>query len=245
MAQTPSGHLSRFELIRYADDRELVRSVAERWLGAVSGAKSSLRVALSGGRITRQLFAETASLAASQKISFGNVDFFWADERCVPPTDPESNFALAQKTLFEPLGIAETKIHRLRGELDPATATAEANLEIAKIVPANSSGLPELDVVFLGMGEDGHVASLFPGASSEVQENRSPFLFITDSPKPPPSRITLSYAAIAAAKEVWVIAAGAGKENAFRDSLSEKGNTPLARILRLRALTAIFTDIQL
>ena len=162
--------------------------------------------------------------------------------RTAKPT--KSNFALAKKTFFDPLEISERKIHRLRGELDPAAAMADANSEIRKIVPLNEAGQAVLDMVFLGMGEDGHVASLFPNASLETQESKSPYLFITDSPKPPPSRITLSYAAIAAAKEVWVIAAGAGKEKAFRDSLSENGTTPLAHVLRSRHQTKIFSDIR-
>ena len=247
MAQTPPGHLKRFELIAYADDQELARSVAGRWLDSLvqaSGTNSPRSVALSGGRITRQFFVEAANKAKTRKVSFDGVNFFWADERCVSPADPESNFALAREILFDPLDISESKIHRLRGELAPAAAASEANDVIKRILPLNAAGQPVLDLVFLGMGEDGHVASLFPNASIEVRQNNSPFLFISDSPKPPPNRVTLSYAALAAAKDVWVIAAGVGKEKAFHESLSENGTTPLARVLQSRVQTKIFTTIK-
>jgi 6-phosphogluconolactonase len=95
------------------------------------------------------------------------------------------------------------------------------------------------------MGEDGHVASLFPGAAPEVERARVPFLHITNSPKPPPQRLTLSYAALAAARAVWVLASGGGKEAALRESLSPTGTTPLANVIRSRSQTRIFTDIMI
>lgn len=93
------------------------------------------------------------------------------------------------------------------------------------------------------MGEDGHVASLFPSESEEAMSRGAVFRAVTAS-KPPPRRITLGYAALAAANEVWVMASGAGKEAALGESLEENGRTPLARLLRLRATTRIFSDIK-
>ncbi|MBI3879880.1 MAG: 6-phosphogluconolactonase [Verrucomicrobia bacterium] len=197
-------------------------------------------VALSGGRITKTFFGEI--VAQAKPAALAGVHFFWADERCVAPTNPDSNFALAQSALFTPLGIAGDFIHRLRGEADPAFAVAEADAELCRVAEMDSSGMPLLDLVFLGMGEDGHVASLFPGAAAEVEQGRGPFLHLTNSPKPPPNRLTLTYAALAAAREVWVLAAGAGKEAALRESLSAAGRTPLARVIRLRPRTKLFTD---
>ena len=100
-----------------------------------------------------------------------------------------------------------------------------------------------LDLIFLGMGEDGHVASLFPDAPPEILSCASPFLAIENSPKPPPRRITLSYAAIAAARQVWALVSGAGKQAALRESLRPGGQTPLARVLQSRSRTTIFCDI--
>jgi len=99
-----------------------------------------------------------------------------------------------------------------------------------------------LDLIFLGMGEDGHVASLFPGAPDEVVRSKSVYLAVVAS-KPPPRRITISYGTIAAAIQVWVLASGAGKEHALRESMSPNGRTPLARVFQMREKTTLFTDI--
>jgi len=108
--------------------------------------------------------------------------------------------------------------------------------------PQVVNGQPVLDLVILGMGEDGHVASLFPGETEEVIKSEAVYRAVT-AVKPPPRRITLGYAAIVAAREVWVIAAGAGKEGALKESFSPRGKTPLARVLGQRAQTRVLTDI--
>jgi 6-phosphogluconolactonase len=95
------------------------------------------------------------------------------------------------------------------------------------------------------MGEDGHVASLFPNASVEIVNSPKPFLVVENSPKPPLKRISMGYAIIAAAKRVWVLASGAGKEAALRESLGQNGHTPLAQVVRSRSHTKIFIDIRL
>lgn len=238
--------MSRSELIPFADNVALACAVAERWLELLSKhpAGSPFCVALSGGRIPKLFYAEIVRLAVARPQLFANVHFFWGDERCVPPTDTESNFALANENLFKPLGIGSTQIHRVRGELPPGEAVAEAAREITRVAPSDAEGQPGLDLVFLGMGEDGHVASLFPGESEEMMASRAVYRAVTAA-KPPPRRITLGYAALAAAKEVWVMASGVGKENALAESLSGKGSTPLARLLQLRRATRIFSDVKL
>lgn len=194
-------------------------------------------MALSGGRITLKFFAAVIELAKVQGVSLENVHFFWADERCVPPTDSESTFAAANEHFFQPLGIAPDKIHRIPGELPPAKAAELAATELARFCP-------HLDLIFLGMGEDGHVASLFPGEPEATRANPAVFRAVTNSPKPPPNRVTLGYRSIAAAKQVWVLASGKGKEAALAESLSATGKTPLARVLQSRAHSKVFTDIR-
>ena len=177
--------------------------------------------------------------------SWSNVHFFWADERCVPPDDADSNFADARKLLFEPLNICETRIHRIRGEDKPLVAAEKAALDILQNAPRTSTGQPALDLIFLGMGEDGHVASLFPDGPEELISDNAVFRTVTNSPKPPPNRITLSYAAICAARKVWVLVSGAGKEVALRESLKPEGKSPLARVLQSRTDSHILTDVRL
>jgi 6-phosphogluconolactonase len=236
-----------FELIPFPNATELARTVAARWLDELAkrGANQNrYAVALSGGRVARDFFQAVAQQSVARRVSFKDVHFFWGDERCVPPTDPESNYAAARDLLFEPLAMPPAQIHRLRGEAEETAALRQARDEIQAVCELDANGQPVLDLIFLGMGEDGHVASLFPGEPAEVIANPAIYRAVT-AVKPPPRRITLGYAAIAAARQVWVLASGQGKEQALRISLSPAGNTPLSRVLKSRSATAIFTDIAL
>jgi 6-phosphogluconolactonase len=236
--------VSRFELISLTSDVEVAQVAANAWLDSVdiSNQRSEPQfVALSGGRIAKHFFDAIAGRSKGRAISLAGVHFFWADERCVPPDHPESNFCLADKFLFQPLGISPNQIHRIRGEENPEKAASQATEEIRHRVPKDESNLTVLDFIFLGMGEDGHVASLFPNvpmAPSNAGEVYRPVV----APKPPPYRITLDYAPLRTAREVWVLASGVGKEEALQASMRENGGTPLARVLQFRLRTKIFTD---
>ena len=226
---------------------ELAGTVARNWLEQLRELKTAAvtyLVALSGGRIAKQFFSAVARQAKAERGLFDTVHFFWGDERCVPPDDPESNFGIARDLLFEPLGIAESRVHRIRGELNPEVAAAEVERELRGIARLNKEGQPVFDLVFLGMGEDGHVASLFPGEAAEVRASRAVYRSVVAT-KPPPHRITIGYACLAAAKEIWVVASGAGKEKALRDSLRRGETTPLGRVLGLKSDIRVFTDIRI
>src|ERR1700677_2573216 len=164
-----------FTLDSFSDDAVLAREAAGRWLAQLDArtkspkAKEAYCVALSGGRIARNFFSEIALQAGNRPELFNGVHFFWGDERCVPPTDPESNYAIARQLLFQPLKIADGQIHRLRGEENEALALREAMENITMWVkPDAGKGPPIFDMIFLGMGGDGHVAALFPGAPEKV-----------------------------------------------------------------------------
>lgn len=236
-----------FDKILFASADALAVAVAAAWLEEISTANRSAKahcIALSGGRITLKFFAAVIEQSKARNISLSNVQFFWADERCVPPDDKESSYAAAGEHFFRPLGIASDKIHRILGELPPERAAQLATEDIQKTVSCNTAGQPMLDIVFLGMGEDGHVASLFPDEPEAARLKPAIYRAISNSPKPPPNRVTLGYDAIAAAKSVWVLASGAGKEGVLRESLSPEGKTPLARVLKMCRRTKVFTDIQ-
>jgi len=233
------------ELLSFADDFSLAKAAALQWLNQLEHEfqpSSPYCVALSGGRIARRLFQSIAS-QANERSPVRNLHYFWSDERCVPPSDPESNFALAYELLLAPLTIPQVQIHRLRGE-DPPEAAASAGVAELRALASSAPGeQPILNLIFLGMGEDGHVASLFPGERDHVVNSPLVYRPVLAN-KPPPHRITLGYKAIAAARQVWVLASGPGKEMALQKSLSGEADTPLGRVVRLRKHTRIFTDVQ-
>ena len=238
--------MKHVELIRFTSDNELAYAVAEEWLNAIHAVNrsgDSHYAALSGGRIARKLFSAAGQANADRGL-LNSVHYFWADERCVPPNNAESNFRTANELLFAPLQIPDAQIHRIQGEEPQEYAAAEAEAEICRVAPLESDGQPVLDLIFLGMGEDGHVASLFPGEPESVMADPAAYRAVTAA-KSPPRRITMGYRAIAAARQVWVLASGPGKEAALGQSLISSGPTPLARVIRSRPLTRIFTDIQL
>lgn len=227
----------------FKDDAALARAAAADWLAVLRNHSGPYFAAFSGGGIAKPFFAAIAELAGTSGVSLQNVHFFWADERFVPPDDSESNFRVANENLFQPLRIAAGKIHRLKGELPPQAAVAEANAEISRILPKNPDGIPIFDLVFLGIGPDGHTASLMPNAKPEVLECREPYVHVDNSPKPPPDRISLTYPVLAAAKDVWTLVTGQGKSQAFSESLRPDGKTPFARVLQSRAQTCIYSDV--
>lgn len=232
------------ELIRFASDDEVASAVAKDWLELLSRVpadQSRITVALSGGRVAAKLFLQTAVSCNGNPSPFQRVHFFWGDERNVPPDSAESNFSSAFDLLLRPLGIPPAQIHRVPGELPHADAAAAMEHHIRQWWHRPQPQLPEFDLVLLGMGEDGHIASLFPGLDA-AGESPSHIYVATTGPKPPPQRISLSYPAIANAREVWVLATGQGKQEALRQSLNN-GGTPLAKLLRLRKQTRIYTDI--
>jgi len=236
--------MNPFDLITFPDPTALAEGVAADWLAltteAGQGAGFQL-VALSGGRIANGFLAAAATQAKALGVTFATTQFFWADERCVSPDDPESNYGLVRRHLLGPLAVPEQHIHRIRGEIPANRAAGEAEERMRRLAASDEQGQPMLDLVVLGMGEDGHIASLFPGEPEEVMANPAVYRAVMAS-KPPPQRITLGYPALRAARQVWVLVSGAGKEPALRESLSVTGATPLARVIRERKRTRILVS---
>ena len=230
----------------FGSPEQLAGVAAQDWLNQFRDLSASeiFCVALAGGRIVRSFFSAVTQHVKAQRLSLHRVHFFWSDERCVPPTDGESNFRAAHELLLVPLAIPETQIHRIEGERPPEQAASKAETEVRRVVPVAREGQPVFDLVFLGMGEDGHVASLFPGETEDAMTSEAVFRSVR-AVKPPPQRVTLGYPALAVARQVWVLASGAGKETALRQSMAPDGRTPLARVLKQRPLTRIYSDLRL
>jgi 6-phosphogluconolactonase len=215
-------------------------ALVERELDLAVRERGVAHLALSGGTTpgrTYELLAEHAS-------SWTDVHVWFADERCVPPDDDQSNYRLAEQTLLEPAQVPVALIHRMQGELGPEEgARRYAEELIDAIAPAPAPvPVPVLDVVVLGIGPDGHVASLFPDAPTLDAPDDSVCLGVSDSPKPPPQRITLSLAVLRAARGCVLLATGASKADAVAAMLGEPSQHVPASLLRRERLSVICDD---
>lgn len=233
---TPVFHLQRFETEAALADAVATDLVASVRAGLVR------TIALSGGRMAAPLFAALVTRTHQSGTVWAKVEWFWADERCVDPSRADSNYGVARAQLLDPLRIAAPRVHRIRGELDPAEAAAAAERTLAEVADSGPGGMPRLDLVWLGMGEDGHVASLFPPVAPESGSSPRVYRPVA-GPKPPTTRVTLSFEALAAARSVWVVVAGPGKRSAFQSALAGTVTLPLGRLLSLRTMTRIYAAV--
>lgn len=184
--------------------------------------------ALSGGRTPAATFAwlVASRATAGEEFDWARTHVYFADERAVPPDDPDSNFRAARERLIDPLHLPPRQIHRMKGEYADLAAAAE---EYEARLPG------ALDLVLLGIGEDGHVASLFPGGAAVAERERR-VLPVLDAPKPPPRRLTLTPRALAEARGVLVLATGSAKAAAVDAALAGEisANEVPARLVRDR-----------
>ncbi|MCI0570295.1 MAG: 6-phosphogluconolactonase [Myxococcaceae bacterium] len=181
-------------------------------------ARGRASLALSGGRSPVPILRALAALP----VPWEKVDVYQVDERAVPPEHPESNFRMLQETLLELLGARAPRVFRMEAEREDLEAAAR---DYEALLPA------ALDVVLLGLGEDGHTASLFPGAQV-LKERTRRVAAVEDSPKPPPRRLTLTLPALEAARALLGVATGQGKRQAV-EALRAGGDIPAARVPRV------------
>lgn len=182
-------------------------------------ARGRFAVALSGGSTPRALFQRLAEPPRRDEIPWARVEVFWADERCVPPDHPDSNYGMARAALLDPIGVPAERVHRVPGEApDPAAAAAACEAEIARALGGTPGGPPPvLDLVLLGMGADGHTASLFPGTAALAERRR--WVMANFVPRLAAHRITLTYPILNRAAHVLFLVAGADKAEVLREAL--------------------------
>lgn len=195
-------------------------------------ARGAFALALPGGSVASAFFPRLA-LA---RVDWTRSDFFWGDERAVPPDDPESNYGLARALWLDPAGVPSARVHRMEAAAaDPDLAAGAYEAVLLRLLGTP----PRLDLVLLGVGPDGHVCSLFPG-HPVLQEERRWVAAVHDAPKPPPRRVTLTLPTLAAAAVVIVAALGAAKAAVVRAALEDAGSElPVALVAR-RAQHAVF-----
>jgi 6-phosphogluconolactonase len=196
-------------------------------------------MALSGGTTP----GRTYELLGATSDALTGVEVWFADERCVAPEDAESNYRLVADTLLAGAAVPAERVHRMQGEAGAEEGARRYAEELTRHVAAESPSIPPvLDLVVLGIGPDGHVASLFPGSDTLDADADAVCLGVHDSPKPPPERITLSLATLRAARECVLLATGASKADAVSAMLGEPSHHTPASLLRRERLTAILDD---
>lgn len=176
-------------------------------------AQGRFTIALSGGSTPRALYVLLASKEYRDRIEWDRALVFWGDERCVPPDHADSNYRLAHETLLSKVSIPSGSVHRVMGEADPEHAAMLYEQIVRREVPARD-GVPAFDLILLGMGPDGHTASLFPGTTAPRETHR--LVAANDVPQLNAHRITFTVPLINAAANVMFLVAGDDKADALR-----------------------------
>jgi 6-phosphogluconolactonase len=178
-------------------------------------------IALAGGSTPRAVNALLIAAPRRGEVEWDRVVFWFGDERCVPPDDDQSNYKMNRETLLDPLKIAPGRVHRMRGEDDPSAAAADYSVVLRR----EAGESPHLDLILLGMGPDGHTASLFPGTTRAIDYEKLCIAHYV--PKLDTWRMTLTPHAINAARNVAITAGGEEKSDALREVLEGPKQTDI------------------
>jgi len=195
------------------DPAALAQAAAERVVAVLARALAragDAHLALAGGSTPRAVNALLSAEPLRRAVDWRRVVFWFGDERCVPPDDDESNYKMNRETLLEPLGIPAAQVRRMRGEDEPRAAAAAYDALLQQVL----GDLPRLDLIQLGMGPDGHTASLFPGTLGMIDATKR--CVANFVPKFDRWRLTLTPRTINAARDVMITAGGAEKADALR-----------------------------
>lgn len=212
-----SFRMAEAEIIVRSDERAVAKAAAERFAAAVTQAveqRGQALVALSGGTTPLAMFHLLAQPPYLTDLPWDKIQLFWADERLVPPNDPGSNYGAAEQTLLQHVPLPRANIHRMRGEWPADLAVADYAAQLAALAEMDHTkpAWPRFDLVLLGLGSDGHTASLFPGSAVVVA---APVIVAhAEYDGRPAERLSLTPPVINAAREVVFVATGEAKAGA-------------------------------
>ncbi|HEX8634434.1 MAG TPA: 6-phosphogluconolactonase [Pyrinomonadaceae bacterium] len=210
---TPTLHI-------FADANDAARAAARRFVELARAAVETggrFSVALAGGSTPRRIYELLAGADLAAQLDWSAVHIFFGDERCVPPDDADSNYRMANEALLSRVALPEENVHRMRGEGD-AVANARLYEDELRGYFGDDAAWPEFDLVLLGMGDDGHTASLFPG--THALDARSAWVAANWVEKLDAYRVTLTAPAINHARHVMFIVTGASKAERLQEVLS-------------------------
>ena len=221
----------------YSDLTSLNKAVAENIAELASTTTERFHLALSGGNTPRTLYTLLAA-NFQDKIPWDSVHLFWGDERYVPPSDAMSNYHMVRQTLLDHVRTNPSHVHPIPTNFeDPDQAAKAYETVLRTYFP---TPWPTFSLVLLGLGNDGHTASLFP--NSPVLEERKRWVIPTLSPTEPRLRITLTLPALTHAKQIYLLVAGGDKADALQKTLTEGSVTPAARLLSQRPDAVLWAD---
>lgn len=199
-------------------------AAAERFVASAQRAvreRGRFMVALAGGSTPEGLYRRLASEPDRGRVDWPAAEVFWGDERCVPPGDPASNYRMAREALLDRVPIPGARVHRIRGEAEPALAAQEYEMILRDRFGTPHGALrpgAAFDLVLLGLGADGHTASLFPGSTALLERER--WVLASRAPAAPHRRVTLTAVVLRAAREVFFLVTGADKARALRQAIT-------------------------
>jgi 6-phosphogluconolactonase len=220
------------EIIICSNVDELNRKAAEQFVALARqaiAARGRFAVALSGGSTPKGIYSLLATGEFSEQIAWQQVHLFWGDERCVAPDHAESNYRMVAEALLAQIAIPSENVHRMAGELAPEIAAAAYAAQLTDFFALPENNPPRFDLIFLGLGEDGHTASLFPD-SSALQETKA-WVATTYVAKLKAHRLTLTLPAINDAAQIIFLIAGQGKAAVVKAIVTGQNSAaPAARI---------------
>ena len=224
--------MSKTQTIIAADLDDLAFRAAELFKTAARAhvdQRGRFVVALSGGSTPRGMHRLLASPPVLMEVPWERTHLFWVDERCVPASDPESNLGTAWRDLLQYLPLPRENIHFVRGDFPPEEAAEEYQLELTRFFQLEEDEFPIFDLIFLGMGKDGHTASLFPGSSALHEE--SSLVVAVKGGTPNVGRVTLTYPVLNRARQIVFLVAGREKAETVKALLEgTRPELPAARI---------------
>ncbi len=211
---------SKFQVMKKTDlhifknPEELADKFADQLMNCVeTRSGNTFHLAISGGKTPNLLFSVLASKYADSPL-WQKVHFWWVDERMVPPDHPESNFGMANRLLFSKIAIPEENIHRIKGENNPEVEALSYSTQIQKNVP-QKNGWPVFDLILLGMGDDGHTASIFPNQMNLLESDQ--ICEVATHPVSGQKRVTLTGKAINTANRIYFLITGKEKANRLKE----------------------------
>jgi 6-phosphogluconolactonase len=233
------GKTARTARVHRLRDPKAVAEAAARFIASAASssiaARGAFRLALSGGGTPRATYERLAEPDLASGLDWSKVFVFFGDERVVPPSDPASNYRMARESLIDRVPLPPANVYRIEGELDANAAAGHY---------ATLLGTEPLDLVLLGMGDDGHVASLFPGSAELGRTDRT--VLASHSPLPPHERVTIALPVINAARIVLLLVTGENKAGRVAQVFAERASgaprLPAARVAPRRGELHWFLD---